>query len=1190
VSEGQVTGSTQKGGSTESLEQAIPLSRQPSVDGDVRPFLGGGGEMGALMRSLDWARTPLGVAEEWSPSLRMMVSLLLANRFPMLLWWGPQYVQLYNDAYRPVLGTKHPRSMGQAASECWPEIWHIIGPLVDTPFNGGPATWMEDIFLQPNRHGYAEETHFTIAYSPVPDESAPRGIGGVLATVHEITEKVVGERRVEVLRELGTRSVIEARSAEEACRTAATILGRYDLDVPFALLYLIDPSGKRAYLAGSAGVNAGEPLSPETVSLDDGDQTEWPMAACIGSNSLHLVDDLATRFTRVPQGPWSDPPHTAVVLPIQSNVLHRPSGVLVGGVSSRLNFDEQYRGFYELLTGQVATAIANARAYEEEKRRVKAMAELDRAKTAFFSNVSHEFRTPLTLMLGPLRDALERPEGLSTQAREDVTVVHRNALRLLKLVNTLLQFSRIEAGRVSAVYQLTDLGTYTADIASSFRSAVERAGLELRIHIDRLDAPMYVDREMWEKIVLNLLSNAFKYTFEGQISVTLRPDGEHVRLEVRDTGVGIPGDQLPHVFERFHRVPNVKSRTHEGTGIGLALVQELVRLHGGTVSVISEESVGTTFTVRIPTGSGHLPADRLSGSREHSSTGIGVAPFVAEALRWLPDPDAETPSGDGAHPGDASTDARELTTDAAEVRALTGRRGGRILVADDNADMRAYLARLLGASWSVEAVGDGAAALAAVRRERPDLVLADVMMPQLDGFALLRELRSAPETHEIPIILLSARAGEESRVEGLNAGADDYLVKPFPARELIARVGATLDLAQARARAAQSLREVEQKRASQFETLLNEAPLGVFLVDADFRITAVNATAVPAFGQIPELVGRDFAQVMRSIWPPAYADEIVQRFRDTLMSGEPHTEAERAEQRLDRGVRECYEWQINRIPLSDGRNGVVCYFREISSVVEARETIAAANRAKTDFLAAMSHELRTPLNAIAGYVQLMLLGIHGPITTAQRDVLTRVQSSEQHLLSLINDVLNFVKLEAGRIEYRIEDVPLAAAVTDVVSLLEPELRAKGMADSVQIDRSVRVRADREKLRQVLLNLLANAIKFTDEGGHLTVRASERDDGTVALTVADTGIGIPQDKLSIIFDPFVQVHRDHTRPREGTGLGLAISRDLARGMEGDLTVESEVGMGSTFTLLLPSATPVRGSETSDRAGGQASMPD
>jgi signal transduction histidine kinase len=167
---------------------------------------------------------------------------------------------------------------------------------------------------------------------------------------------------------------------------------------------------------------------------------------------------------------------------------------------------------------------------------------------------------------------------------------------------------------------------------------------------------------------------------------------------------------------------------------------------------------------------------------------------------------------------------------------------------------------------------------------------------------------------------------------------------------------------------------------------------------------------------------------------------------------------------------------------------------------------------------------------------------------------------------------------------------LAAAVTDVVSLLEPELRAKGMADSVQIDRSVRVRADREKLRQVLLNLLANAIKFTDEGGHLTVRAAERDDVTMALTVADTGIGIPQDKLSIIFDPFVQVHRDHTRPREGTGLGLAISRDLARGMEGDLTVESEVGMGSTFTLLLPSATPVRGSETSDRAGGQASMPD
>src|SRR6185437_8047499 len=212
-----------------------------------------GGEMGAVMRSVDWAQTPIGPVESWSDSLRMMVRVLLVNRFPMLLWWGPEYVQLYNDAYRPVLGSKHPRSMGQRASECWPEIWNIIGPLIDTPFNGGPSTWMEDIDLEIERNGFREETHYTIAYSPVPDATAPRGIGGVLATVHEITEKVVAERRVVLLRDLGVRSVTGAQTAEAACEVAARILSKHTRDVPFALLYLIDQDGQVARLAGAAG-------------------------------------------------------------------------------------------------------------------------------------------------------------------------------------------------------------------------------------------------------------------------------------------------------------------------------------------------------------------------------------------------------------------------------------------------------------------------------------------------------------------------------------------------------------------------------------------------------------------------------------------------------------------------------------------------------------------------------------------------------------------------------------------------------------------------------------------------------------------------------------------------------------------------------------------------------------------------
>jgi PAS domain S-box-containing protein len=877
----------------------------------------GGGQMGELMRSFDWSKTPLGAVETWSPAFRMMVRILLANRFPMVLWWGPRYCQLYNDPYRPMLGKKHPRSMGQPANECFAEIWDVIGPLIDTPFSGGSATWMDDLQVEYFRSDRLEEAHFTFAYSPVPDESVPSGIGGVLGTVHEITVQVIGERRGLALRELGSRSG-EAKTAEEACLIAARTLSRNPKDLPFVLIYLLDGDRKRAHLAGAAGIEMGKAESQLLIDLSGERSPEaiWPLAETVGSETTQIVEDLPSKLPSVPPGPWSDPPDSAVVCPIRSDMAHQLAGLLVVGVSSRLHFDDRYRDFCDLVTGQIASAIAYARAYEAERKRAEALAELDRAKTAFFSNVSHEFRTPLTLMLGPLEEEL-RENG---NGHERIEIAHRNCQRLLKLVNTLLDFSRIEAQRIEAAYEPTDLAAVTAELASVFRSAVEKAGLRLTVDCPPLPEEVYVDREMWEKIVLNLLSNAFKYTFEGEIKVSLCWRHDHIELAVSDTGVGIPAFELSHIFERFHRIRGTRSRTHEGTGIGLSLVQELVKMHGGEVQVWSVEGQGSAFTVVIPTGHAHLPKERLTGTRSLMSTRLKATPFVEEALRWSP---SDT-SSSASHP-------RELCLTISSMPSARRAPSTRILFADDNADMRDYVRRLLAEQYEVETVADGQAALESILADPPDLVLADVMMPRLDGFGLLRGLRADERTRTLPLIMLSARAGEEARVEGLVAGIDDYLIKPFSARELLARIGTHVEMARLRRAAATALQESEKR----LREMADHAPVMIWITDDHGNVEFVNRTYLQYFEVALASVA---GQKWKSLVHPGDRESYSQQLQAASTAGRSFR-AEVRFRRADGEWRWVDSWAVPRFPERDRAPGMVGCSTDITERKRAEERI-----------------------------------------------------------------------------------------------------------------------------------------------------------------------------------------------------------------------------------------------------------
>ncbi|MUG98172.1 GAF domain-containing protein, partial [Scytonema sp. UIC 10036] len=596
----------------------------------------GDGEMCTLMRSHDWSQTPLGPVEQWPQSLRTTVSILLNSRYPMFIFWGPNLVKLYNDAYRPVLGlTKHPKALGRPAPEVWPDIWDAIGPMVDRVIINGESTWSDNFQLFMHRSGYLEETYFTFSYSPIRDETG--GIGGLFCACTETTKQVLIDRRLRTLRDLGAQAG-KAKTAEAACEIAITTLANNAADIPFALLYLVETEGKYAYLAGSTGLEPNTPASPNFIELSDlTESSGWPLAKVAHTSRLERIEDAIERFGELNIGLWEEPSHTALVLPVASPGQDRPAGLLVAGISSRRALDDDYQGFLELVAGQVASAIANARAYETERQRAEALTEIDLAKTVFFSNVSHEFRTPLTLMLAPLEDALtDTTSPLPPAQRDRIEIVQRNSMRLLKLVNTLLDFSRIEAGRIEAVYEPTDLPTFTAELASTFRSLIERMGISLVVDCPPLSEAIYIDREMWEKIVLNLLSNAFKFTFTGTITVRLQGFADGVELAVEDTGIGIPTDEISHLFERFHRVKGARGRSFEGSGIGLSLVQELVKLHGGSVSVTSQLGQGSCFTVSIPTGFAHLPIERIGASRTLASTAMGTMPYVEEALRWLP--------------------------------------------------------------------------------------------------------------------------------------------------------------------------------------------------------------------------------------------------------------------------------------------------------------------------------------------------------------------------------------------------------------------------------------------------------------------------------------------------------------------------------------------------------------------------
>ncbi|MCU1382169.1 MAG: Chemotaxis protein methyltransferase CheR [Acidobacteria bacterium] len=1127
----------------------------------IRP-LEGGGDMGALMRAHDWSTSALGPTTTWPQSLRTALSILLDSHFGMYIAWGRDYVQFYNDRYRPILGaTKHP-AIGKRASETFAESWHIIGPLFDQVM-GGEAVGSDDWMLPLDRNGYLEECFFTFSYSPVRDESGD--VGGVLVTVAETTARVLGERRLRTLRDLAARA---AGTTDEtpAWIDAAATLALNPADIPFALLYAFDEQGAGAQLASLCGLAGGSSAVPETIAFDQA-PSPWPLSAIVDAPRPILVTDVADRVGPLVAAAWAEPVHAAAVIPITRPNLAQPYGALIVGISPRRAYDAAYEEFLTLCADHVATAIANARARAEEHRRAEALADLDRAKTAFFSNISHEFRTPLTLMLGPI-EALLAGDATPRQ-RQELQLLDRNTQRVLRLVNTLLDFSRIEAGRIDAVYEPTDLAHLTVELASVFRSATERAGLRLNVDCPTLPEPLYVDRDMWEKIVLNLLSNALKFTLEGTIDVSLRWTGAAAQLTVTDTGVGIPDDELPRIFDRFHRGSNRRARTQEGSGIGLALAKELVHIHGGTIDARSRVGHGTEFVVRIPGGVAHLDAQKVGTMRTLVSTAVTAGAYVEEALRWLPGP-GDAPRADVVTA--AINSRRELDAEPSAARR-------HVLLVDDNADMREYVAALLRDHWQVSTAPDGTTALHQITAGPPDLIVTDIMMPGLDGFELLARVRQDPALASMPVIMLSARADEEARLDGLSAGADDYLTKPFAARELIVRIRAQLSLADAR-------RAIERERANLYD-LFMQAPAAICVVRSRALIFEM------ANRLYEELVGRHIVSGTPVF--DALEDARGQGFEELLLAvmdtGVPHVAQERLLQ-IDVGRGQVEDRFITFIyaPMTS-RDGtvdrVMVYASDVTEQVIARQALEraaiertdllarehaarqdaeAANRAKDEFLAMLGHELRNPLSPIVTALQLMRLKDEH-VFTKERAVIER---QVRHVVRLVDDLLDVSRITRGKIDLRRKTLRLADIVAKAIEMASPMLESRAQRLDSDIPGDLQVDGDEVRLAQVVANLLTNASKYSGNGAEIETRAT-LEGPMVVLRVRDHGIGISAALLPRLFDLFVQGEQGSDRAGGGLGLGLTIVKSLTESHGGTVSASSAgPGQGSEFVVRLPAA--------------------
>lgn len=1130
------------------------LETKPAIKITTTPeFLSGGGEMGQRIREYDWSTTPLGPVESWPQSLRTCIRIMLTSRQPIWIGWGKDLIKFYNDPYKDIVMGMHPWALGSPASVVWKAIWDDIEPMLKVVMEKDQGTYVEQQLLIMERNGYPEETYYTFSYTPIPGDDG--GTAGMICANTDDTNRIIGERQMQTITQLAQALSDPGTGREVAARTIE-ILKKNPYDFPFAIFRSI--KGNKAVLEQTTDLGESVGLISKEVDLTADNDISKTLRLALTTRQLQLFENLSQRVGKLPTGAWKMSPDKAMVLPITQSATTEPYGVLIVGVNPHRLLDEKYRSFFSLVTDQIAASFARVNMLEEERKRVTALAEVDRAKTTFFSNISHEFRTPLTLLLAPVEDALN-DVNLSKENKLRMEVAYRNALRMQKLVNTLLEFSRIEAGRHEGKFKRVDVCRLTEDLASTFRSAIERSGMHLRIRCDKITDDVYLDVDMWERIVLNLISNAFKYSNKGEIGIDITQSGGMIHVAVSDTGVGIPADQIDRIFDRFHRVENTGGRSQEGTGIGLAMVKELVKLHHGLINVTSESGKGSVFTVSIPVGKDHIEVNRIIETDNETSPFRHSAAFVEEALKWLP--------------GDEGEEQKESTT-TADVRGRS-----KVLLADDNADMREYVKRLLSDQFTVVTAKDGEEAFQKVLAFRPDLLLTDVMMPTLDGFGLLKKVRSHPETKNIPVIFLSARAGEEAKVEGLDAGADDYLVKPFSAKELMVRVTNLIRINQVR-------RETEL----QFYQLFLQAPALVNIFKGpEFVYELFHPKNKEIFGDVdytgmrlvdalPELKGQEILKLLNEVYHDGKtvyewerkvvlhnaSGENVDRYFNLIY--QPWYDLKGRIQGVLNFAIDVTEQVVSRKRVEESEKQYRDLSGRLEVMVEQRTSeLKRSNDDLQQFAHVASHDLKEPVRKLKTYINRLEDEFREALPSKGIDYLERMRQASQRMYSMIEGVLKYSSISDSTQE--IEWIDINKVIETIEADLEVMINQKGAV--IRKGKLPTLQGAQVLIYQLFYNLINNSLKFNNLTPEIAISSSivkVGEKGFAEIVVSDNGIGFDQQFADRLFDAFLRLHSKDKY--EGTGLGLALCKKIVERHHGTIKASGEEGKGSKFTIVLP----------------------